>query len=230
MVHSRQDVLRIKLLADEMGIGKTATPEQVDVLNHLQLTPTVRIGDVGSQLSAGLPFTERVLAARQGERMTDAERQEALQVEANLKPDEPSWTKKANLITDQVGRSLTQMDAQAPQIGRFLDQVMSDPQSIKEEYGFSTIPKQITQAAESRAAGHAEPWLRPQPDQATVTDVKNALQANVDALQKAYKPYARKEYQRYMGSYAERQAYPAGLLAYLFAHNKDVALSEKSSH
>jgi hypothetical protein len=223
IIHSHQDNLRIRLLADQMGIGKTATDEQLQVLNRFQLGPTVRSGGLDVQLAESLPFTRRVLETRQGKTLSDPERSEALQIAEEIEYKESAWQKKAEAIQDQItstariGRTATPL-----MTGRFLDRIHSEPGLIKSEFGFSKIPKQLQDLADARAAAlNPERWNDTVPDQATLSKISKVMNTHIEKLQNAYSPYAKKGYEQYMSSQAERQAYPAGLLAYLFARNKE---------
>jgi hypothetical protein len=223
IVHSHQDNLRIRLLADQMGIGKTATDEQLQVLNQLQVTPTVKNGGVDMQRAESLPFTQRVLETRQGKTLSDAERSEALQIAEEMVYKEPAWQRKAEAIQDQIaGTARIGRNGTPFTTGRFLDRIHSEPSKIKSEFGFSKIPKELQDLADARAAeSKPERWNDTIPDQATFGKISKVMENHIEKLQKAYSPYAIKGYQQYMSSQAERQAYPAGLLAYLFARNKE---------
>ncbi len=225
IVHLRQDVLRIKLLADQMGIGKTASPEQLNELNHKQLLQLqLDSNSANLQEFLALPFTQRVLDARSGKRLTAGENREASTFSAEIKAPDPSWAAEAAKVRDQIGRTSFVTKADPINIGRILEQINLEPGAVKSDYGFSTIPKRLIALAQARVAPEVAPWHRP--DALVVAEVASIFKDQSASLQQLLKPYLRKEYERYIGSFAEGQVYPAGLLAHLFAHN--LSLPNKS--
>jgi hypothetical protein len=220
-VHAKQDVLRIKWLADQMGINEKATAEQLEQLNRRQVMPTVLHGDGQAQLEDALPFTEQILAARKGARLSPAEARQGAAIDAQIRAGQPAWTTKAEAITDQQVNVLNVVDFNEPyRVGNVLDELVSNPESVQQKFGFTEIPARLSQLSAARAALSPDVWSRGEPDASVVNEVKDILNEQLQVLANAYKPYADKKYEHYVGSVMEGQAYPAGLLAYLFARSQ----------
>jgi len=220
VVHARQDVLRIRRIADQMGIGPNATTEQVIELNRRQAAAITRHGSIEDGLPQCLSFTERVLNARKGVPLTAAEAREAAVIETRVSEPEPPWAAQANLISRQK-LNVSKARENVYKIGELLTRLKTDPEWVKNEFGFRKIPQRLIELSDGYPVpdlSHVTLFQPPEPS--TLAGTRMQLQAQEAVLKMRLKPYSKKEYNHYMNGVEERQAYPAGLLAFLFARQR----------
>ncbi|HEY9677793.1 MAG TPA: hypothetical protein V6C76_07275 [Drouetiella sp.] len=163
LTHLRQDVLFVRKIADELNIGKNATPEQIQRLRaeydeHWRLD--VDLSDVEHLRKKDSlindeqrnQFLGNVLRLRDGNRLTESELKD-------VTPEDAAEQKIAETIVAMVkpSQNFVQMftDDGVPNISfdQMFHDIVHDPEKFKTDWGFSKIPKSLSKYA----AEHLDP-------------------------------------------------------------------------
>lgn len=230
LVHLHQDVLSIRAIADDLNIGKTATSEQLTALRDKVNESTLKNLDEQFKPEDGVPieFLENIVKLRDGERLTRQQRRTAERFQAaKAEYDNPPWRRaetaffKQHLAVQNVRNNLGPYAAEG-----LLRQVNEDPGSVARQYGFSRIPAALRQLAREAAArrqaleSEAQKTGPSWPDETTIGQIRSIFDRKYESMQKEADRYGKVGYDWYMRSPLERQAYPAGIVAYLLAKSR----------
>ncbi len=242
LVHLKQETMILKLMADEMGIGKQANPEQVTALQERAAKAATESAQrknswtPETETIISRDFIENILRIRNGERLTPEDARLARSFRAAQQSyTSPPWMDRQQRYVDQhLATTNLEMNLESSSLKRFLDEIHTNPRAVAEKYGFRKIPSELKQMAadaakrtedfESRTfKSYEEKWAAQEAtfaDKNTVKRAKEILAKHVEATDKRLWQFADKDYNWYMGSTLERQAYPAGITAFLFAQQR----------
>lgn len=215
IVHGQQDMMGVGLIADKLNIGKVATPEQLDQIKS-EFEP--RWKQHGVSPEDGMAFIQQVLEIRNGRRFSESETKNAQKMIDAYDNYDGNFDQISDRINSHI--SNTSLAASAPiDMFAFLRNVAVHPDEVKSQYGFETLPDGLLRLSREVDEGNkAVPF--------GITDsiageTRQLLTAHIAELNRAHRRAVEDGNDKYFGSSLEAQAYPAGIIAELFAKSRE---------
>lgn len=213
LAHHNQDNLRLRMIADNLKIGKTASTQQIETLRDVAAAfdqfPELKAEANHLRLPAEL--VENMIKVRNGERLNARDLRLAREIDAeNRKPQQHF---PATNDTYNAARQLENVLAQIGELRKerptadvydLVKMAREQPATFKDVFGFEGIPR----ALESKRSTST-----------TVKDLADLFEAQKRNLERKNSKYQGMAYDWYLKSPLEQQAHPIGLLAYLYARS-----------
>lgn len=228
IVHHYQDFLRLRKIADDIGIGITAKPEQIAQLMARSSTMYKSNPQLESLLLSEVkrevpPYYQSVLSQRNGQRLNSVEYAAARKIEREFSAQASGMFNTDSAVFAQHAKVKELSEALTnTQTAELLSEAMRIPQEFAHRYGFKSVPRDLIRIA--RKAGikpelsidkHTSPIVV---SESTMAAVQNIFAVKAKQLENYLRLQDKKGYAAYMNSSLERQAYPAGMIAFLFAN------------
>lgn len=160
LVHLEQDTLRIRMFADNIGIGKEATPAQLAKLKDILEQRRFNSG-TGNPSGADMrdSFIESVINRRAGVKLTEQELSAAIDYDNAVRFYDSPVKRTLHDLEKQhteVTNSLKHLEPE--QVESLLRYSVNQPALFKEKYGFAEIPEDLKSLAAS--IGFTDPNVR----------------------------------------------------------------------
>lgn len=228
IVHHYQDFLRLRKIADDIGIGITAKPEQIAQLMARSSTtyksnPQLELLLLSEVKREVPPYYQSVLFQRNGQRLNSVEYAEARKIEREFSAQASGMFNTDSAIFAQHAKAKELSEALTnTHTAKLLSEAVRIPQEFATRYGFRSVPRDLIRIA--KKAG-IKPELSSNEStspivvsDSTTASVQNIFAAKARQLENYLRLQDKKGYEAYMNSSLERQAYPAGMIAFLFAN------------